>query len=167
LKKFLPRLYPAFLEDLHRELKTFLVRPRRETQMSKSIPALLKEIGKSPPSAVPEESLLSAALTDIILGIATHAQCAALLTCLHFTKLDHNAYVISVFAKTMREHALKVHRADLGKNVPKDEYLVDIVGTGGDGWGTFNASTSAAIVAAGAGCYVCKVTLSMSSIDIV
>jgi anthranilate phosphoribosyltransferase len=125
--------------------------------MSTSIPALLKEIGKSPPSVVPSESILSAALTDIILGIATHAQCAALLTCLHFTKLDHNAYVISAFAKTMRDHALKVHRADLGKGVPQSEYLVDIVGTGGDGWGTFNASTSAAIIAAGAGCYVCKV----------
>jgi len=128
--------------------------------MSTSIPALLKEIGKNPPPVIPEESLLSAALTDIILGIATHSQCAALLTCLHFTGLDHNAHVISAFAKTMREHALKVHRADLGKSVPSDEFLVDIVGTGGDGWGTFNASTSAAIIAAGAGCYICKVSQS-------
>lgn len=129
--------------------------------MSTAIPTLLKEIVKHPPpSSIPSESLLSDALTDIILGIATHAQCAALLTCLHFTKLDHNAHVISAFAKTMRQHALKVHRADLGKNVPKDEFLLDIVGTGGDGWGTFNASTSAAIVAAGAGCYICKVHIS-------
>ena len=126
--------------------------------MSTSIPVLLKEIGNNPPPAIPDESLLSAALTDIILGIATHSQCAALLTCLHFTKLDHNAHVIRAFAKTMREHALKVHRADLGKSLPKDGYLVDIVGTGGDGWGTFNASTSAAIIAAGAGCYICKVS---------
>lgn len=126
--------------------------------MSTSIPTLLREIGANPPPSIPDESLLSAALTDIILGVATHAQCAALLTCLHFTKLDHNAHVISAFAKTMRKHALKVHRADLGKNVPSGEYLVDIVGTGGDGWGTFNASTSAAIISAGAGCYVCKVT---------
>jgi anthranilate phosphoribosyltransferase len=131
--------------------------------MSLSIPALLKEIGKNPPPSVPEESLLSAALTDVILGIATHAQCSALLTCLHFTKLDHNARVISAFAKTMRQHALKVHRADLGINVPKEEFLLDIVGTGGDGWGTFNASTSAAILAAGAGCYVCKVIFNKSN----
>jgi len=126
--------------------------------MSTSIPTLLKVISKSPPPNVPDEALLSAALTDVILGVATQAQCSALLTCLHFTMLDHNARVISAFAKTMRDHALKVRRADLGKNVPKDAYLVDIVGTGGDGWGTFNASTSAAIVAAGAGCYICKVS---------
>jgi len=125
--------------------------------MSTSIPSLLKAISQSPPPAIPDEALLSAALTDVILGVATSAQCSALLTCLHFTKLDHDAHVISAFARTMREHALKVHRADLGKNVPKNAYLVDIVGTGGDGWGTFNASTSAAIVSAGAGCYVCKV----------
>lgn len=134
--------------------------------MSTLIPALLKEIGKNPPPSVPEESLLSAALTDIILGIATHAQCSALLTCLHFTKLDHNAHVISAFAKTMREHALKVHRADFGPNLSKDEFLLDIVGTGGDGWGTFNASTSAAIIAAGAGCFLCKVHHFAGSIDL-
>jgi anthranilate phosphoribosyltransferase len=127
--------------------------------MSTSIPTLLREIGKNPPPAVPSEEILSDALTDIILGIATHSQCAALLTCLHFTKLDHNAHVISAFAKTMRAHALLVTRSALGPNVPNDAYLVDIVGTGGDGWGTFNASTSAGIIAAGAGCYICKVTL--------
>jgi anthranilate phosphoribosyltransferase len=126
--------------------------------MSTSIPLLLREISKNPPPFVPSEDLLSAALTDIILGVATHVQCSALLTCLHFTKLDHNAYVISAFAKTMRAHALHVNRSDLGEMVPNDAYLVDIVGTGGDGWGTFNASTSAGIIAAGAGCYVCKVS---------
>jgi len=125
--------------------------------MSTSIPALLREIFKNPPPSVPSEEILSAALIDIIEGIATHAQCAALLTCLHFTKLDHNAHVISAFAKTMRAHALHVDRADLGPNVPKDAFLIDIVGTGGDGWDTFNASTTAAIIAAGAGCYICKV----------
>jgi len=125
--------------------------------MSTAIPALLREISANPPPSIPSESLLSDALTDIILGIATRAQCSALLACLHFTKLDHNANVISAFARTMRQHALPIHRADLGKNVPAHEHLADIVGTGGDGWGTFNASTSAAIVAAGAGCYICKV----------
>jgi len=150
-----------YLAGSHSKIVEWLGRSAEEmsqARMSTSIPNLLKVISKSPPPNVPNKSLLSAALTDVILGVATHAQCAALLTCLHFTKLDHNAHVISAFAKTMREHALKVHRADLGNNVPKEAYLIDIVGTGGDGWGTFNASTSAAILAAGAGCYVCKVT---------
>jgi anthranilate phosphoribosyltransferase len=125
--------------------------------MSTSIPSLLREISLHPPPVIPPPVLLCAALTDIILGIATPAQSAALLTCLHFTRLDHSAVVISAFARTMREHALKVRRADLGPGVPREGLLVDVVGTGGDGWGTFNASTSAAIIVAGAGCYICKV----------
>jgi anthranilate phosphoribosyltransferase len=38
------------------------------------------------------------------------------------------------------------------------DFIVDIVGTGGDGYDLFNASTTAGIIAAGAGARVIKVS---------
>lgn len=55
---------------------------------------------------------------------------------------------IAGFAETMRAVA---NPLDLG-----EENLVDTCGTGGDGAGTFNVSTAAALVAAGAGVKVAK-----------
>jgi anthranilate phosphoribosyltransferase len=59
--------------------------------------------------------------------------------------------VIASAASLMRELAVPL--------VLDDGEWVDIVGTGGDGKDTFNVSTTAAIVAAGAGCRVAKVCL--------
>ena len=59
----------------------------------------------------------------------------------------------------MRSYSVKIDRLELGEG----EVVVDIVGTGGDGHDTFNVSTSAAIVAAGAGAIVCKVIFSPHS----
>lgn len=56
---------------------------------------------------------------------------------------------IAAAASVMREFALKVP-------VKNTDYLVDIVGTGGDGAKTFNISTTAMFVAAGAGAKVAK-----------
>lgn len=56
---------------------------------------------------------------------------------------------IAAAASVMREFALKVP-------VQNTDYLVDIVGTGGDGAKTFNISTTAMFVAAGAGAKVAK-----------
>ncbi|MDO5692602.1 MAG: anthranilate phosphoribosyltransferase [Pseudomonadota bacterium] len=56
---------------------------------------------------------------------------------------------ITAAAQVMRELATKVHVADT-------KYLVDVVGTGGDGSHTFNISTCSMFVAAAAGARVAK-----------
>ncbi len=53
------------------------------------------------------------------------------------------------FARVMRELAVK-------PAIPDDFYCVDIVGTGGDGSGSYNLSTGAALVCAAAGLPVAK-----------
>jgi anthranilate phosphoribosyltransferase len=56
------------------------------------------------------------------------------------------------FASVMRRHAVRV----FADGEPRPERLVDTCGTGGKGFTTFNISTAAAIVAAGAGASVAK-----------
>lgn len=56
---------------------------------------------------------------------------------------------ISAAAAVMRELSLKVHTQN-------QDYLVDIVGTGGDGANLFNVSTASALVASCAGARVAK-----------
>jgi len=56
------------------------------------------------------------------------------------------------FAQVMRHHATKV----FAENEARPEKMVDTCGTGGDHSNTFNISTAAAIVAAGAGVRVAK-----------
>lgn len=71
----------------------------------------------------------------------------------------------------MQEHALAVDVSEgmvLGQEEKEEGEggemgpICDIVGTGGDGQNTFNVSTTAGIVAAGAGLRVYKVRLSFS-----
>jgi anthranilate phosphoribosyltransferase len=86
------------------------------------------------------------ALAVIMSGEATDAQIAGLLTALR-TKGESVEELVG-FARAMLEHAVRVHVGDPG--------AMDIVGTGGDGLGTFNISTVAAFVIAGAGVTVAK-----------
>lgn len=88
------------------------------------------------------------ALDVIMTGGATPAQVGALLTALRMR--GESVGEIAGFARTMRKHALRVELADDPRQV------VDTCGTGGDGAGTFNISTTAAFVVAGAGVRVAK-----------
>lgn len=82
----------------------------------------------------------------IMRGEATQAQIGAFLTALRMK--GETAEEIAGCALAMRESAIAVK--------PKRNQLVDTCGTGGDGSGTFNISTTVAFVAAGAGLAVAK-----------
>ncbi|MFQ3681075.1 anthranilate phosphoribosyltransferase [Roseiflexus sp.] len=91
------------------------------------------------------EDQAAEAMEEIMTGVATPAQVAALLTALHL-KGETDAEIAGM-ARVMRSKAIPVHF---------DGPLLDTCGTGGDGAGTFNISTTAAFIAAGAGAVVAK-----------
>jgi anthranilate phosphoribosyltransferase len=85
-------------------------------------------------------------MKEIMQGQATPAQIGAFLTGLRMK--GETAEEIAGCAQAMRENAIQVR--------PKQHTVVDTCGTGGDGSGTFNISTTVAFVAAGAGLAVAK-----------
>jgi anthranilate phosphoribosyltransferase len=80
------------------------------------------------------------------------AQIGAFLTALHVTRLEQKPGVLATAVSVLLQTAMKADVLD-----PDGHFIVDIVGTGGDGHNTFNVSTTAAVVAAGAGARVIKV----------
>jgi anthranilate phosphoribosyltransferase len=87
----------------------------------------------------------AACMTEIMDGEATPAQFGAYVMALRLK--GETVDEIAGMARVMREKALQV-------SVPG--ILVDTAGTGGDRSGSFNISTAAALVAAGAGVKVAK-----------
>lgn len=88
----------------------------------------------------------AAVMGEIMDGQATPAQIGALITALRIK--GETPEEIAGFAVAMRQRA---HRIE-----PQVPTFVDVVGTGGDRSGTFNISTVAAFVVAGAGVPVAK-----------
>lgn len=86
-------------------------------------------------------------MEEIMRGAATPAQIGGFLTALRMK--GETVAEIAAFARAMRAAAVPV-------SLPAPEARVDTCGTGGDGAGTFNISTAAAFVAAGAGVSVVK-----------
>jgi len=92
------------------------------------------------------EAEAEAVMGQIMAGEATPAQIGAFLTALRLK--GETVAEITGCARAMRAHATPVH--------PQRQDLVDTCGTGGDRTGTFNISTTAAFVVAGAGLGVAK-----------
>ncbi len=91
------------------------------------------------------EDEASAAMTEIMEGNATPAQFSGFVVALR-AKGETSDEIVGL-VKTMREFGAKVDVAD---------EVLDTCGTGGDRAGTFNVSTAAALVCAGAGVKVAK-----------
>jgi anthranilate phosphoribosyltransferase len=90
---------------------------------------------------------VSGSLEEIISGQASQAQIAGLLVALRVK--GESSDEIAAFASTFRSYGIKIQPKVKGR-------LVDTCGTGGDRVKTFNVSTVAAIVAAGAGVSIAK-----------
>eukprot|EP00002_Diphylleia_rotans_P032415 TRINITY_DN6802_c0_g1_i1.p1 TRINITY_DN6802_c0_g1~~TRINITY_DN6802_c0_g1_i1.p1 ORF type:complete len:613 (+),score=133.16 TRINITY_DN6802_c0_g1_i1:3246-5084(+) len=84
------------------------------------------------------------AVHEIMSGSASPVVVASYLTALHVR--GENADIIAASAAAMRSHSAQVNGGE----------CIDIVGTGGDCIDTFNASTAAAFVIAGAGGRIAK-----------
>lgn len=89
--------------------------------------------------------LASAVIRDLLAGNLTSTQIGGLLFGLRIK--GESAGEIAAFAKTLRE---------AGHQIKAPEGTLDTCGTGGDGGGTFNISTTAAFIVAGAGVPVAK-----------
>ena len=101
-----------------------------------------------------------AAMGAVMDGEATPAQLAALLVALRMR--GETVEELAGFASAMRERVLRVEAP---------EGAIDVVGTGGDGCGTFNISTAAALVVASTGVPVAKhgnraITSAVGSADV-
>lgn len=92
------------------------------------------------------EAEAEAVMEQIMSGQATPAQIGGFLIALRLK--GETVEEVTGFARAMRHNAIAIS--------PRETFLVDTCGTGGDGAHTFNISTTAAFVVAGAGMTVAK-----------
>ncbi len=108
-------------------------------------------IGKVVTGTDLNEQQMIEVMREIMSGSATAAQIGSFITALRMKGETVDEIVGAV--RVMREKATFV---DSGVDTAGGQVLMDIVGTGGDGSGTFNVSTTTAFVVAGAGVPVAK-----------
>ena len=118
---------------------------------SQTFRPLLTKLVQTPEYFGPED--LKEALNHLFAPDTLHpSQIGAFLTALHIHRVERRPESLAAAASVLREKALKAAVQDV-----EGDFVVDIVGTGGDGYNLFNVSTTAAVVAAGAGARVIKV----------
>ncbi|KAF8073564.1 glycosyl transferase [Lyophyllum atratum] len=121
-----------------------------EGYTSDSFKPLLKRLVQTPEYFTADD--LKSALNHLFTpNILQPSQIGAFLTALHVHRVERRPESLAAAAEVLREKALKADVQDA-----ENDFVVDIVGTGGDGYNLFNVSTAAAIVAAGAGARVIK-----------
>ena len=113
-----------------------------DTQPSQELRALIQKVSGG---ATLAEEEIRTALDQMTAGAATPAQMGAFLMALRVR--GETVEEITGAAQMLRSRMNRVE-------VPPD--AIDIVGTGGDSHGTYNVSTCAALIAAGAGVRVAK-----------
>ncbi|KAI0629924.1 anthranilate phosphoribosyltransferase TrpD [Trametes polyzona] len=112
--------------------------------------ALLGKLVKTPEYFTAAD--LTVALECIFTpDVVPPVQIGSFLTALHIERVERRPDFLAAAANVLRKRALKAAVEGVD-----EDFVVDIVGTGGDGHNTFNVSTTAAIVAAGAGARVVK-----------
>ncbi|PPQ72511.1 hypothetical protein CVT26_004026 [Gymnopilus dilepis] len=117
---------------------------------SQTFRPLLTKLVQTPEYFGPED--LKEALNHLFAPDTLHpSQIGAFLTALHIHRVERRPESLAAAASVLREKALKAAVQDV-----EGDFVVDIVGTGGDGYNLFNVSTTAAVVAAGAGARVIK-----------
>ena len=97
------------------------------------------------------EATMHSVMEEIMSGDTTSAQIAAFLTALRMK--GETVEEITGAVRVMRE---KVTLIDAGVDIENGGVIVDTCGTGGDGSGTFNVSTTSAFVVAGCDIVVAK-----------
>ncbi len=97
------------------------------------------------------DDLIAQAMSVILTGDATDAQIAAFAVGLRAK--GETASELAALVRTMLQFAERVDLTDISD---RGEPIVDTCGTGGDGAGTVNVSTMAAVVAAASGARVAK-----------
>lgn len=98
-----------------------------------------------------DEQEMVAVMNEVMSGEATSAQIGSFITALRMK--GETVEEITGAVRVMRNKATSIVT---GVDVDNDGIVVDTCGTGGDGSGTFNVSTTSAFVVAGAGVIVAK-----------